>query len=380
MHFGTMRIHTYVLFLVAALGLCSFIVITHAGPSDMSTAILIRVDQSGKGDFKKVQDAIDSVPSNNTELIFIWVKPGVYREKIVVPADKPFITISGSKPGTTIITWSDGGEIYESPTFSVLADDFVGRLLTVRGGITTATVISKERLTSYLERQLPFTKTVFYAQYKCYGPGADVSRRVNWSRTLSEAEAAPFMTKDMIGGLDWLRPSPTHFKKRSGVIAQSADGNYEKISVPADKPFITISGSNATTTIITLSNGGEIFETPTFSVLADDFVERFLTIQNTFGPGEKAVALRVSGDRAAFYGCRILSYQDTLLDDVGRHYFNNCYDEGATDFIFGNAASLYEVSLPSPEDHRSVFYAEYKCSGPGADVSGRVKWPKLHLF
>lgn len=61
------------------------------------------------------------------------------------------------------------------------------------------------------------------------------------------------------------------------------------------------------------------------------------------GPGTKAVALRVSGDRAAFFGCRILAYQDTLLDDDGRHYYENCYIEGEVDFICGNAASLFEV-------------------------------------
>uniref|UniRef100_A0A803NQR4 Pectinesterase n=2 Tax=Cannabis sativa TaxID=3483 RepID=A0A803NQR4_CANSA len=60
------------------------------------------------------------------------------------------------------------------------------------------------------------------------------------------------------------------------------------------------------------------------------------------GKGRKAVSVRVSGDKAAFYNCRILSYQDTLLDDSGRHYFNNCYIEGAVDFIFGSAASLFE--------------------------------------
>jgi pectinesterase/laccase len=43
----------------------------------MSTAILIRVDRSGQGDFKKIQDAIDSVPSNNPELVFIWVSAEV---------------------------------------------------------------------------------------------------------------------------------------------------------------------------------------------------------------------------------------------------------------------------------------------------------------
>lgn len=49
------------------------------GVVDTSTALLIRVDPSGNGDFKKIQDAIDSVPSNNSELVFIWVKPATYR-------------------------------------------------------------------------------------------------------------------------------------------------------------------------------------------------------------------------------------------------------------------------------------------------------------
>lgn len=49
---------------------------------DTSTTILIRVDQSGRGDFKKIQDAIDSVPSNNSKLYFIWVKAGTYRSPL----------------------------------------------------------------------------------------------------------------------------------------------------------------------------------------------------------------------------------------------------------------------------------------------------------
>lgn len=49
------------------------------GPKDTSSAVLIRVDQSGQGDYKKIQDAINSVPSNNSEFVYIWVKPGTYR-------------------------------------------------------------------------------------------------------------------------------------------------------------------------------------------------------------------------------------------------------------------------------------------------------------
>lgn len=55
------------------------------------------------------------------------------------------------------------------------------------------------------------------------------------------------------------------------------------------------------------------------------------------------MALRVSGDQVAFYGCGFYGAQDTLNDDRGRHYFRECFIQGSIDFIFGKARSLYEV-------------------------------------
>ncbi|KAL2477145.1 putative pectinesterase 11 [Forsythia ovata] len=236
------------------------------GPSDMSTAILIRVDQSGKGDFTKIQDAIDSVPSNNSELVFIWVKPGTYREKIVVPADKPFITLSGTQTSTAVITWNDGGDVLShSPTVEISASDFVGRYLTfqrchlhsISGGNGAITAQKREfpsentgfvflgcKITgnggallgrpwgsysrvvfalSYMSSVVQSEgwndwgdpneqSTVYYGEYKCYGPGANREKRVKWSHGLSNEEASPFLNKSMIGGRGWLRPAPTQFK------------------------------------------------------------------------------------------------------------------------------------------------------------------------
>lgn len=99
-------------------------------------SMLIRVDQSGEGDYEKIQDAIDAVPSNNSEPVFVWVKPGVYEEKIVVPADKPFITLSGSRKGSAVVTWNESGPIFEIATVSVLASDFTARYLTIQVGST----------------------------------------------------------------------------------------------------------------------------------------------------------------------------------------------------------------------------------------------------
>ncbi|CAI9116766.1 OLC1v1018002C1 [Oldenlandia corymbosa var. corymbosa] len=117
----------------------------------------------------------------------------------------------------------------------------------------------------------------------------------------------------------------------------------ERVVVPSNKPFVTLSGtSKRHKTIITWNAFGDIFSSPTVTIFASDFIGRYLTILNTHGAGAKAVALRVSGDKASFYWCRIQSHQDTLLDEKGRHYYRNCYIEGDTDFICGNAASVFK--------------------------------------
>ncbi|GMH13894.1 hypothetical protein Nepgr_015735 [Nepenthes gracilis] len=80
----------------------------------------ITVNQSRNGDFQRIQEAIESVPSNNTE------------PKIVVPESKPLIMLSCRKPNACVITWDAGGDIHHSPTVSVFASTFVGRYLTIQ--------------------------------------------------------------------------------------------------------------------------------------------------------------------------------------------------------------------------------------------------------
>lgn len=79
--------------------------------------------------------------------------------------------------------------------------------------------------------------------------------------------------------------------------------------------------------------------------------------------GAQAVALRIAGDSAAFWGCGFFGAQDTLHDDRGRHYFKDCYIQGSIDFIFGNAKSFYEVIIlfmdRSMIDHLYMHYLLY---------------------
>jgi pectinesterase len=50
----------------------------------------------------------------------------------------------------------------------------------------------------------------------------------------------------------------------------------------------------------------------------------------------------VDGDRAVFRNCRFLGWQDTILLNRGRQYFENCYIAGHVDFIFGAATAWFE--------------------------------------
>ena len=60
--------------------------------------------------------------------------------------------------------------------------------------------------------------------------------------------------------------------------------------------------------------------------------------------GAQAVALRISGDKAVFYNCKLFGFQDTVCDDRKRHLFKDCLIQGTVDFIFGSGKSLYLVN------------------------------------
>jgi pectinesterase len=79
-------------------------------------------------------------------------------------------------------------------------------------------------------------------------------------------------------------------------------------------------------------------------VQANDFTLENITVENAAGALGQAVALHVEGDRCVFHNCRFLGNQDTIYaaGKFSRQYFSNCFIEGTTDFIFGEAAVLFE--------------------------------------
>lgn len=247
------------------------------------------------------------------------------------------------------------------------------------------------------------------------------------------------------------------------TIKIKAGTYHEKLVIPSWKKKISLLGESSSTTIITNSDysgkdypGGKdafgrskysTYTSYTVLIQGDDVVLENLTIQNTSGRVGQAVALHIEGDRAIIKNCRLLGNQDTLYTatETSRQYYTNCYIEGTTDFIFGEATCVFEnctiknltnsyitaaATTPqqkfgyvfinckliadtaatkcylgrpwrpnakvvfintemgahispvgwnnwnSAENEKTVFYAEYKSYGPGANPAGRAKWSK----
>lgn len=137
------------------------------------------------------------------------------------------------------------------------------------------------------------------------------------------------------------------------VVIFVKNGIYkEKVLVPACNNKLSIIGESGEKTIITFDdyfnkiNRGRnsTFYTYTMLVLANDFRMENVTVENSAGTVGQAIALYIEGDHSFIRNCHILGNQDTLLASghFSRQYFENCFIEGTTDFIFGEATTLFE--------------------------------------
>ncbi|KAI9160882.1 hypothetical protein LWI28_012419 [Acer negundo] len=195
------------------------------------------------------------------------------------------------------------------------------------------------------------------------------------------------------------------------------------------------------------------FNTATVAVAGRGFIAKDIKFINTAGAEKhQAVAFRSGSDRSVFYQCSFDAFQDTLYAHSNRQFYRDCDITGTIDFIFGNAAvvfqncnimprqplsnqfntitaqgkkdpnqntgisiqnckfSAFDTSLSAPtylgrpwkdysttiimqsaigsflnplgwkewianvDPPKTIFYAEYQNTGPGSDVSNRVKW------
>jgi pectin methylesterase-like acyl-CoA thioesterase len=123
-------------------------------------------------------------------------------------------------------------------------------------------------------------------------------------------------------------------------------GTYtEKLTI-ASRTNLCLVGASATSTILTYGDSnasvGSTSGSASVLISANDFSAANLTIANSYGTGSQAVALRTTGQRQQFLGCRFIGNQDTLYTHNGSQYFRNCYVEGTVDYVFGGATAVFQ--------------------------------------
>ncbi|MGE0079289.1 MAG: pectinesterase family protein [Bacteroidales bacterium] len=164
----------------------------------------------------------------------------------------------------------------------------------------------------------------------------------------------------------------------------------EKVVVPSWLTNLTLIGESVDKTIITWDDHANIdkmgtFKTYTIWVQGNGFRAENITFENNAAQLGQAVAVHVDGDKAVFINCKLLGNQDTLLtaNQESRQYYESCYIEGTTDFIFGPATAWFEgchihskrnsyITAASTVEENKYGYVFNKCKFTAADSISKV--------
>lgn len=161
---------------------------------------------------------------------------------------------------------------------------------------------------------------------------------------------------------------------------------HEKLVVPTHVINLSIIGEDKLKTVISWADHANMpipgttkkmgtFLTYTLLVQGHGFRAENITIENMAPELGQAVALHVEGDKAVFVNCRVLGFQDTIYtgSETSRQYYQNCYIEGTTDFIFGSSTAYFQtcqihckkdsyITAPSTPKYKKYGFVFNQCS------------------
>ncbi|XP_050366532.1 pectinesterase-like [Argentina anserina] len=131
------------------------------------------------------------------------------------------------------------------------------------------------------------------------------------------------------------------------VIYIKAGAYFENVEVVSKKTNLMFLGDGIGKTVVKASrnvvDGWTTFRSATVAVVGGGFIAKGITFENSAGPSKhQAVALRSGSDLSAFYQCSFVGYQDTLYVHSLRQFYRECDIYGTVDFIFGNAAVVFQ--------------------------------------
>ncbi|XP_042038009.1 probable pectinesterase 53 [Salvia splendens] len=267
-----------------------------------------------KGDFTTIKNAIASLPLFNPCRVVISVAPGTYREKIEIPVTLAYLTLEGAGGGRTIIRWDDTADRL-GPT---------GEPLGTYGSATFAV-----NAPHFVAKNIIFKN-------KARPPPAGAAGKQAVALRIS-ADMAAFINCRFVGAQDTLYDHKGRHYFKKCYIQGSVD-------------FI-------------FGNGLSLYESCHLHAKTDT------------------------------YGALTAQKRESMLEETG-FSFVNCKVTGSGALYLGRAwgtfsrvifAYTYMDNIITPrgwndwgdkQRQMTVFYGQFKCSGPGAGFGGRVKWAR----
>ena len=186
----------------------------------------IVVSRDGTGKYRDIQEAVEAVRAFMDYTVTIFIKNGIYKEKLVIPSWVKNVQLVGEDAEKTIITYDDHANINKMGTFrtytvKVEGSDITFKNLTIENnaaplGQAVALHTEGDRLMFVGCRFLGNQDTIYtgsegwhnwknpenektarYAEFKNTGEGADASGRVKWAKQLTDKEAVQYTPQNI---------------------------------------------------------------------------------------------------------------------------------------------------------------------------------------
>ncbi|KNA19611.1 hypothetical protein SOVF_060080 [Spinacia oleracea] len=272
------------------------------------------INQNGTGDYKTISEAIDNIPIHNTKRFILQIMPGVYREKIHIPKIKPFISFIGDPDNPPTITGND--------TASSMSQGGGAALSTFQ----SATVAVDADY--FIASNIIFENTAPH-EVGTVGEQA-VALRISGNK-------ASFYESSFYGSQDTLYDHKGLHYFRNCFIQGSVD-------------FI-------------FGYGRSFYENCTLNSIAKKVAS--VTAQKR---NEKSMSSGFS-----FKDCKVTGSGTVYLGRAWGDYSRVVYSFSFLDKL---VLPLGWNNWGKSNRNSKVYYGEYKCSGPGSNVTGRVTWAR----
>jgi len=283
-------------------------------PSELSVA------QDGSGNYRTIQEAVNSVRDLGKQEVKIFIKKGVYHEKLIVPSWKTNISLVGEDAANTVITNAD----------------YSGKA--VPGGKDAYGLAQFSTYTSY-------TVLVQGNGFKAQGLTIEnTSGRVGQAVALHvEADRVVIKNCRILGNQDTLYAATATSRQL-----------YSECDIEGTTDFI-------------FGEATVVFQNCTVKSLTNSYITAAATSANQkFGfvfMDCKLIADK--GVDKVFLGRPWRPYAKTVFirTEMAAHIVPEGWDAWPGDQMF-------------PDKEKTAFYAEFKSSGPGSNLQKRAGWSK----